>query len=286
MDDSRFLIIGSKGQLGIALAKRFPKAKTVDQDELDITNQDSLKRFDWSNVDVILNAAAYTNVDGAETPEGRIAAWQVNASAVGYLSSLAITHDLIVVHVSTDYIFDGTKNPHREDEPFSPLSVYGQSKAAGDIALSIAPKHYILRTSWVIGEGKNFVRTMMGLAAKNVSPTVIVDQIGRLTFTSTLVDAAEQLLKTKAAYGVYNVSNEGDPASWADITRLIFKELGRDDLIVTDTTTTEYFASKPNVAPRPHMSAMSLDKIKATGLPLRDWHDELSTYIKEELVKE
>lgn len=285
MDNSHILIIGAYGQLGTALQQRFPGAKAVDRDSLDITNWDALSNFDWNGITTILNAAAYTNVDGAETAEGRELAWKINATAVGMLTKIAAERDLTIVHVSTDYVFDGTRAPHKEDEAFTPLGVYGQAKAAGDIAVSIAPKHYILRTSWVIGEGNNFVRTMMGLAAKNVSPTVVSDQIGRLTFTSTLVDAVEQLLKTSAPFGTYNVSNDGEPASWADITRQIFKELDRDDLTVTDTTTAEYFAGKEGIAPRPLQSALDLAKIKDAGLTLRDWRDDLRTYIAQEQQK-
>ncbi len=286
MDDSQFLIVGANGQLGIALSERFPGAQKADRAELDISDADSVQNYDWSNVRVILNAAVYSNVDGAETPEGRKAAWLANATAVGYLSKVAGEHDITLVHVSSDYVFDGTVEPHVETEAFTPLNVYGQAKAAGDIAASTAPKHYIIRTSWVIGEGKNFVRTMMSLAAKNISPTVVGDQIGRLTFTEQLVDGIENLLKTQAAFGTYNLSNDGDPVSWADVTRTIFHELGRDDLTVTDTTTEEYFANKPEAAPRPLKSALDLSKIKATGLEVRDWHDDLHKYILNEKQKE
>lgn len=279
MDHSRILIIGAYGQLGKALQERYPEAIAVDRDSFDMTDRAMIDAYDWSQVDTIVNAAAFTNVDGAETPEGRVAAWNINATAVANLARTAIQHDLTLVHISSEYVFDGTKNPHTEDEPFSPLGVYAQSKAAGDIALSIVPKHYLLRTSWVIGEGQNFVRTMMNLAAKDISPTVVADQIGRLTFTDTLVDAIDHLLQTKAEHGTYNVSNGGEPASWADITREIFKVLGRDDLTVTDTTTEEYFASKSGVAPRPLLSVMSLNKVTATGLQLRDWHNDLRDYI-------
>jgi dTDP-4-dehydrorhamnose 3,5-epimerase len=272
--------------VGTALRKRFPKAQAGDRNELDITNWDSLVQFDWSKFDVVVNAAAFTNVDGAETVEGRKAAWQVNGSAPAYLSRIATEHHLTLVHISTDYVFDGTKTPHTEDEPFTPLGVYAQSKAAGDLAASTTPRHYIVRTSWVIGEGHNFVRIMTGLAEKNISPTVVSDQIGRLTFASTIAEAIGHLLQTKSPYGTYNVTNAGEPASWADITRSIFAELGRDDLTVTDTTTKEYFANKPESAPRPLHSTLDLAKIKATGLGLRDWRADLKDYIAKEQTKE
>jgi len=286
MDESRILITGANGQLGNELRQRFPKAVAADRSVLDISDQASVAAYDWSKVSVILNAAAYTNVDGAETAEGRVDAWKANGNAPSYLAQAAVAHDLTLVHVSSEYVFDGTKSPHAEDEPLTPLGVYAQSKAAGDLAVSVAPKHYVLRTSWVIGEGKNFVRTMMMLAGKDVSPKVVGDQIGRLTFTNTIADAIEQLLATNAAYGTYNVSNDGEPASWADITRTIFKELGRDDLTVTDTTTAEYFANKPEAAPRPLQSSMDLQKIKAAGVSLRDWREALHTYIEQEQAKE
>jgi len=279
MDSKRILIVGAYGQLGTALQARYPDAIAVDRDTFDMTDQATLDAFDWSKVDVILNAAAYTNVDGAESTEGRVAAWSINASSVANLARKAIQHDLTLVHISSEYVFDGTKSPHAEDEPFSPLSVYGQSKAGGDIAVSVVPRHYLLRTSWVIGEGKNFVRTMMDLATKDVSPKVVSDQIGRLTFTSTLVDAIAHLLDKGSPFGTYNVSNSGEPASWADITRAIFTEMGRNDLTVTDTTTQEYFASKTGVAPRPLQSALALEKITGTGLTLRDWRDDLHGYV-------
>lgn len=284
MDSSRFLIIGANGQLGTALKNKYPDAQSADVEELDITDRDSVQKYDWSNVDVILNAAAFTNVDGAETHEGRLAAWNVNAVAVSFLAEVAYTHDLTLIHVSTDYVFDGTKNPHTEDEPYAPLSVYGSTKAAGDIILQGLPKHYILRTSWVIGEGKNFVRTMLGVAQKGIEPTVVSDQVGRLTFTNVLVDAIDHLLSKQSPFGIYNVTNEGRSASWADITRKIF-EAGGFNLKVTDTTTEEYFKGKEGIAPRPLQSTMSLDKIEATGYKPNDWEDDLITYVKKELGK-
>ncbi len=282
MDASRFIIIGAYGQLGKALQAQYPEAIAVDRDSFDMTDWEMVSNYDWSKVDVILNAAAYTNVDGAETAEGRELAWKINATGAGYLSRVATEHRLILIHISSEYVFDGTKAPHLEDEPFTPLGVYAQAKAAGDIAVSITPKHYIARTSWLIGDGPNFVRTMIGLAGRDISPTVVNDQIGRLTFTPTLVAAIDHLLQTQAAFGTYNVSNDGDAASWADVTRTIYSDLGRDDLTVTDTTTGEYFASKPQSAPRPLNSTFDLSKIKATGLTLTDWQAELHDYIQQE----
>ena len=284
MDDSKIFIVGANGQLGTALRRQYPGSQYADVDELDITNQKSVEKFDWSGIEIILNAAAYTNVDGAETPEGRIAAWKVNASAVANLVLVAKEYDLTIVHISSDYVFDGTQKPHTEQEAFSPLGVYGQSKAAGDIAASLLRKHYILRATWVIGEGKNFVRTMLDLATKGVSPTVVADQVGRLTFTSELVRIIDHLLRSKAAYGIYNATNDGAPASWADITREIFTVAGYTNLAVSNTTTAEYFAGKEGIAPRPLQSDMDLQKLQATGFQSRDWHEDLKAYIDSQTV--
>ena len=281
MDTKNIFIVGANGQLGTALKSQYPGARFADVGELDIANRSSVESFDWEGIEIIINAAAYTNVDGAETPEGRTAAWAINADAVANLVAVAAQHDLILVHISTDYVFDGSQRPHFEEEAFSPLSVYGASKAAGDIAVSLTPKFYLLRTTWVIGEGKNFVRTMLELASKGISPTVVSDQIGRLTFTSELVRIIDHLLTTKASFGTYNATNDGPVASWADITRQIFELSGHDELTVTDSSTADYFADKDGVAPRPLLSEMGLDKLHATGFISHNWQDDLADYIKK-----
>ena len=279
MNSNNIFIVGANGQLGRALRHQYPEAKFADIDEMDITDRQSVESFDWSGISIVLNAAAFTNVDGAETPEGRVAAWKVNASAVANLTRVCRAHNMTLVHISSDYVFDGTKEPHSENEDFSPLSVYGASKAAGDLLVEQLDRFYLLRTTWVIGEGKNFVRTMLGLAEKNISPTVVHDQIGRLTFTSELVRIIDHLLSTQAPFGTYNATNDGPLESWADITRRIFKLAGRDDLTVTNTTTAEYFAGKDGIAPRPLGSNMRLDKLHSTGFTSRDWVDDLSEYL-------
>lgn len=282
MNDKNFVIIGCNGQLGKALQEKYPNAMAVDYQELDITDKNAIEAFDWRGVTHILNVAAYTNVDGAETPEGRIMCWKINASGVANLVDMGRKNGICMVHISTDYVFDGTKDNHKENENFGPLSVYGASKATSDILVSGLDKHYILRTSWVIGDGNNFVKTMVESAKKDISPTVVHDQIGRLTFTSELVSAIDHLLINTADFGTYNVSNSGESASWADITREIFKNLGRDDLTVSNTTTAEYFAGKENIAPRPLQSTLDLTKIQSTAFKSTDWESDLLKYIQGE----
>lgn len=273
-------IVGANGQLGNELRTLYPDATLVDKDQFDMTDPTAYESIDWSAYDTLINVAAMTNVDGAESPEGRKIAWAVNAAAVGLLARTAVQHDLTLIHISSDYVFDGSEEPHLEDEAFAPLGVYGQTKAAGDIAASVAPKHYILRTSWVIGGGRNFVGIMKELADKGVKPSVVDDQVGRLTFTSTLARAISHLLETKPAYGTYNCSNDGDSVSWADIARLVFEKAGRNPEDVAKVTTAEYYAGKDGIAPRPLKSTMSLDKLVATGFKPTDWREQLETYWK------
>jgi dTDP-4-dehydrorhamnose 3,5-epimerase len=158
------------------------------------------------------------------------------------------------------------------------LGVYGQTKAAGDIAVLTAPRHYVLRTSWVIGEGKNFVRTMQRLAADRVSPTVVADQVGRLTFTDELSRATRHLVDVGAAFGVYNVTNGGAPTSFAEIARTIFELSGREPEDVVPVSTADYFAGK-DLAPRPLRSVLDLSKLSATGFEPEDAGKALRRYL-------
>lgn len=279
VDSSTIVITGAFGQLGRALQARFPNATALSSAELDITDGHAVAGFNWSPFTTIINAAAYTNVDGAETIAGRQIAWRVNATGAQNLVQAAVAHDLILIHISSDYVFDGHQSMHTEDEPFTPLNVYGQSKAAGDLVVGLIKKHYIVRTSWVIGEGNNFVRTMSNLAARDVAPNVVDDQIGRLTFTETLVDATHHLLRTGSTYGTYNVTNSGEPASWADIARSVFAATGKDAGLVHPVSTREYGLNKPKVALRPLMSTLSLDKITTSGFNAEDWKQNLERYV-------
>lgn len=281
MNNSQVLITGCNGQLGRALVKKYPGSIAVDQSKLDISDLDSIKKFDWSDIKIIINAAAYTDVDGAETPQGRISAWQVNATGISNLAGVANINDLLLVHISTDYVFDGSKSNHTESEPFSPLGVYGQSKAAGDIAVSLANKFFILRTSWVIGDGHNFVKTMLSLAEKGINPRVVADQVGRPTFTSELANAIDFLIKNNSPYGTYNLSNTGPITSWADFARQVFKQSGLGNIKVEETSTKEYFSKKDIFAQRPLDSSFDLTKIGTLGYVPNNWKDHLKVYIEE-----
>ncbi len=279
MSPRKVLVVGAGGQLGQALTSAWPDAEAATRADLDLSRPASVAGFDFSPYGVIVNAAAYTKVDLAETPEGRAAAWAANVTGVGALVQAAREHRCTLVHVSSDYVFDGAVEVHSEDEPFAPLGVYGQTKAAGDVVIATLPAHYILRSSWVIGNGNNFVRTMASLADRGIEPGVVDDQFGRLTFTSELVRSIQHLLETEAPYGTYNLSNGGEPMSWADIARRVFVARGRPGDAVTSVSTADYGAGK-SLAPRPRHSALDLAKITATGFQPRAAADQLAEYLQ------
>lgn len=261
------LVLGANGQLGKALREAYKDDLSVEfagRADFDLNSEKAFASRNWKNYNTVINAAAYTAVDAAESADGRRAAWQTNVTGVARLARIAVEHDLTLVHVSSDYVFDGTKDLHSEDEEFSPLGVYGQTKAAGDAVVSVVPKHYIVRASWVIGEGNNFVRTMARLAAAGVKPAVVNDQTGRLTFAVDIAESIRHLLESGAEYGTYNLSSEGTAQSWADIAADVFELAGASRNDVSGVSTAEYFHGK-EAAPRPLKSTLDLQKISAAG---------------------
>lgn len=282
------LIIGANGQLARALQVQFPNADVADRTQIDLTRLETLDRINWSSYDTVINAAAYTKVDEAETINGRRIAWETNVVAVARLVEIARSHALTLVHFSSDYVFDGTAENHPEDEPFSPLGVYGQTKAAGDALVATVQRHYLIRTSWVIGDGQNFVRTMLSLASRGATPEVIDDQVGRLTSAEEIARATAHLLATSPGYGCFNVSGAGDPMSWADIAETVFTMSGRDAAHIKRVKSDQYAVGR-SMAPRPKQSVLCLDKITRTGFEPTDqrailleamnryrWHDTQS----------
>jgi dTDP-4-dehydrorhamnose 3,5-epimerase len=273
----RTIVVGGDGQLGRALRRAFPDAEFPSRSELDLDSAESVAAFDVDHVELIVNAAAWTAVDAAETPEGRVGCWRTNVEGVGRLVEVARRHRATLVHVSSDYVFDGTREVHTEDEPFSPLGVYGASKAAGDALVAAWEKHYIVRTSWVIGDGPNFVRTMVELARRGVSPAVVDDQYGRLTFAEDLAAAIAHLVASKAEFGTYNVTNDGPTLSWFEIAEQVFDLVGSEGT-VTPTSTADYGHGK-NLAPRPRHSTLDLSKIASTGFEPADVAERLAEYV-------
>ena len=302
MAPRRTLVTGANGQLGRAVRKLAEERGVSgsfdfgDRDEFDFSDPADYSKVDWTLYGTVINCGAYTAVDAAETPEGRKAAWAANAQGPALLARACAEHGIALVHVSSDYVFDGAREEHGEDEPFSPLGVYGQTKAAGDIAVANCPKHYIVRSSWVIGEGKNFVRTMAALSDRCADPddalnrvTVVNDQFGRLTFTRDMAEGIFLLLGYREGdaepsepceFGTYNLTNSGRVASWAEIAAKVF-ELKNDNAdAVVPVSTADYYASAGGpISPRPTSSALSLCRIVGVGYLPRDWEHSLFEYM-------
>ncbi|MEV4687634.1 bifunctional dTDP-4-dehydrorhamnose 3,5-epimerase family protein/NAD(P)-dependent oxidoreductase [Microbacterium sp. LWH3-1.2] len=280
----KILVVGANGQLGQALRAEYegvPGVEFATRDELDISSPSLTSARRWRDYGAIINAAAYTAVDLAETPDGRRDAWAGNVSGVAALARIAAEHGIALVHVSSDYVFDGEREGEwTEEDVVAPLGVYGQTKAASDALVSTVPRHYIVRTSWVIGEGKNFVRTMTSLAERGIDPKVVDDQIGRLTFTSDLARGIRHLLESDAPTGIYNLTGTGVPTSWADVARAVFALAGHDPARVTGVSTAEYFAGAAGpVAPRPRNSVLDLSRIEATGFVPESAEESLRRYV-------
>lgn len=278
------LVVGAQGQLGRALREELGDRAQIEwasRADFDLSALDAESARTWQDYDTIINAGAYTAVDGAESPDGRRKAWAANATGPALLARIATRHRITLVHVSSDYVFDGTSDePYREDAPVCPLGVYGQSKAAGDVAVAATPRHYIVRTSWVIGEGSNFVRTMASLADRGIDPSVVDDQRGRLTFASEIARAIHHLILERPEYGTYNVTSAGPATTWADIARQVFGLTGHDPVRVSGVSTDDYFANATSVvAPRPRNSELNLDRIIATGFEPGESSSLLSEYL-------
>ena len=277
------LITGANGQLGLELRKLLPDAIATDSAELDITDAAAVQRYDWSGVDAIYNSAAFTDVDGAETQADL--ADRVNHLGAANLAEAARAHHIPLIHLSTDYVFDGTATePYPVDAPLNPQSQYGKTKATGEQAVAQAPQHYIIRTSWLYGDGNNFVRTMLRLGRERNELTVVNDQRGRPTSALDLAQALVHLVRHKAPYGTYHFSNAGSVISWAEFAAAIF-QIAKIDCKVTPITTAEYLKGKTGIAPRPAYGALDLASIEAVGITPPDWHDSLADYIRAELSK-
>ncbi len=276
------LITGSHGQLGneMQLASvRFPQFKYIftDIDELDICDKKALDSFVKVNeVNTIVNCAAYTAVDKAE--DDIELCYKINAEAVQNIGEVATANGLKVIHVSTDYIFDGSTNiPYTEDQPVCPATVYGKSKLAGDEALlETCSESIILRTSWLYSSfGNNFVKTMMKLGTERDSLNVIFDQVGTPTYAADLADVILQILShTTFTPGIYHYSNEG-VCSWYDFTISIHRIAGIS-CNVQAIETKDY----PVRTPRPQYSVLNKTKIKNTfGISIPHWEKSLEKCI-------
>lgn len=278
------LVVGAGGQLGRALQQLRPQGHFVDVPEVDLTSSASVAALPWDDVRAVVNAAAWTAVDPAEDLDRLPTVWDVNATGVFHLAWHARRLDLPLVHVSTDYVFRGDhRSPVPVDAPLDPQGAYGATKAAGEMAAHLAVRHYVVRTSWLFGDGPNFVRTMRRLAASRDEVTVVDDQLGRPTYAVDLAAALLALLDGHAPYGTYHATGSGDVISWADLAAAAVRGTG---CRVRPVSTAEYLAATPKAAPqpapRPAYSALDLSALEAVGVQMRDWRAALAEYLRLE----
>ncbi|AOR64669.1 dTDP-4-dehydrorhamnose reductase [Pectobacterium wasabiae] len=280
----RILLTGANGQLGRCFQDRFPANWNIlatDSNELDITNlervEEVVKDF---QPNAIVNAAAYTSVDKAES-EPKIAE-KINVTGPKNLAIVASKLDIQLVHVSTDYVFDGdATEPYAEDSVTNPLSVYGKTKLAGEQAvIKTSSEAIIVRTAWVFSEyGNNFVKTMLRLGKERNTLSIVGDQRGCPTYAGDLAQAIIALLQRNAAGGIYHYSGDKE-VSWYEFAQAIFFTAVRESIFnkepeLTSISTEQY----PTPAHRPAYSTLKCEKIQCLGIKLSDWNKALAVML-------
>lgn len=275
---TRYLVTGAGGMLGHDLLRILAgrDVTPLTRADLDVTDAAAV-RDAVTGHDVVINAAAYTAVDDAESHEAD--AFAVNATGAGNLADAAAEHGARLVHVSTDYVFAGTASaPYAEDTPRAPVGAYGRTKAAGEELVLRHPRTYLVRTAWLYGAGgSNFAQTMLRLAGERETVSVVTDQVGQPTWSRDLAAAILRLLDAEAPFGIYHGTNAGS-ASWFEFARAIFEESGLDPARVLPTDSSAFV--RP--APRPSYSVLGHAAWADAGLEApRPWRDALRAAIAE-----
>ena len=278
----RILITGANGMLAKAVINRFSGHELIltDVEELDITNLEKVEEFvNGSRPDVIINCAAYTAVDAAE--ENLELARKINADGPKNLAIAANKNNAKLVHISTDYVFDGelsTDEIYKEHDKTEPVTAYGITKLEGELAIKQnTSSYYIFRTAWLYGDGKNFVRTMLKAGSEREEVRVVFDQHGSPTYTVDLADIIYQALEKKIPYGIYHATNLGF-TTWYDFTRKIY-ELAKISCNIIPVTSEEFV--RP--AKRPKNSMLSKAKLLDVEIKIPSWEDALFRYLKTEM---
>lgn len=283
---AKILVTGAKGQLGHKISQLLTanyELILTDSEEMDITNKEKVSDvLRAENPDYIIHGAAYTKVDAAEENEGLCR--KINTEGTNNIAETAKELGIVVIYISTDYVFDGKKNsPYSElDTPY-PLSVYGQTKLEGEnIIKEICDKYYILRVAWLFGElpenhpGTNFIETILRLGEERDSLTVVNDQIGSPTYTKDLVETFSNIIEKSPEFGLYHFSGE-DACSWYDFAKEIFR-ISEVKIDLKPITSDQY----PQKAKRPDYSYMSKDKIKKEfGINVRSWQEMVREYLEK-----
>ena len=283
----KVLLIGADGMLGGELRERLEKIYDVTGttlQTLDICDREAvLAKAKEVNPDFIINCAAYTNVDGCETNYDL--ANRVNGLALENIADATKATNSTLIHISTDYVFDGkmdVEKAYTEDMEPAPVTAYGKTKLLGEENAKKAEKYYILRTAWLYGlGGKNFVKTMLKLSETHDTLSVVCDQHGSPTCTTTLCEIIEAIMEKEPEYGVYHSTNEGF-TTWYDFTRKIFELAGKSTK-VNPVTSAEYKEMNPASSDRPKNSQLSKEKLHKIDVYPKAWEKALEEYLKEEL---
>jgi len=283
----KVLLIGADGMLGGELRERLEKEYDVTGttlQTLDICDREAvLAKAKEVNPYFIINCAAYTNVDGCEVNYDL--ANRVNGLALENIADAAKATDSTLIHISTDYVFDGkmdVSKAYTEDMEPAPVTAYGKTKLLGEQNAEKAGKYYILRTAWLYGlGGKNFVKTMLKLSETHDTLSVVSDQHGSPTCTTTLCDIIEAVMEKEPEYGVYHSTNEGF-TTWYEFTKKIMELAGRETK-VNPVTSEEYKAMNPASSDRPKNSQLSKEKLHKIDVYPKAWEKALEEYLKEEL---
>ena len=285
----KILITGANGMLANSVRTKLSNYELIltDVSDLDITDKEAVIKFVEDNKpEYIINCAAYTAVDKAETA-GPIVE-KINAEGPKNLAIAAKNVGAKLVHISTDYVFGGNlpiEQSYSEDDPKSPVTEYGRTKLLGEESIKEnTDEYYIFRTAWLYGEGNNFVRTMLKLGSTKDELNVVSDQHGSPTYAEDLAEIIKQAIEKKIPYGVYHATNEGF-TTWYDFTKAIF-EKANITCKVNPVTTEEYIKMMNVVqAKRPENSQLSKAKLNSVGIEIPNWEDALDRYLKIELSK-
>jgi dTDP-4-dehydrorhamnose reductase len=276
--DPAVLVTGAGGQVGQALRRELPSARFYPRSELDVTAPTAVYEA-ARGVDVIVHLAALTDVDGCERDPKSANA--VNSLGTRNVANAAEETGARVIYVSTNYVFDGTKaQEYTEEDPPAPLNAYGRSKLAGEAEVRGSGKHIVVRTSWVFGGQRNFVKTILEAAKRLRNVDVVDDQVGRPTWHRDLAAALAQLARDDMT-GVLHVAGDGPPGSWADLARATLKAAGVTARVRNVNTPAYLQRDGTRIATRPANGVLSLDKARREGVRLRDWRTSLIEYLRE-----
>ncbi len=276
------IVIFGGGQLSKALQERFPSGSVFTREDFDFSEVD--QDFLYAQVpfnSVVINAAAFTKVDKAETREGFELAMKANYLFPKKLAEVCLRRSATLIHVSSDYVFSGDDpvSEYSEVDQPNPRSKYGVSKLLGDLAVSRSPHVYIVRTSWVFGNGDNFFRTIRRLSANLSETNVVSDQFGRPTSARELARFIQFVIEDAPDFGIYNLTCSGPRTSWFELAQITVRQQGLSESVIKPISTADYEQGK-NMAPRPKNSCLDLRKTRSVGFEPKDWRMELNQFLE------